>query len=92
MRSVNDILKLVCTFLNQRNIDYCIVGGFAVIIHGNPRSTMDIDFVIGEKDILDIVKDLLNRALTTNGYLNEFKQQNLNSPPIQKSRCILYFK
>ncbi len=60
MRSVNDILKLVCTFLNERNINYCIVGGFAVIIHGNPRSTMDIDFVlqIEEKDIPDVVKFL----------------------------------
>lgn len=60
MRSVNDILKLVCTFLNERNINYCIVGGFAVIIHGNPRSTMDIDFVlqIEEKDIPEVVKFL----------------------------------
>jgi dsRNA-specific ribonuclease len=30
-----------------------------------------------------IEKDILNRALTTNGYVNEFKQQNPNSPPIQ---------
>lgn len=30
-----------------------------------------------------IEKNLLDRALTTKGYVNEFKQQNPNSPPIQ---------
>lgn len=46
MRGVEEILKLVCTFLNERKIPYVIIGGFAVMFHGNPRTTMDIDYIV----------------------------------------------
>lgn len=82
MRSVNDILKLVCTFLNERNINYCIVGGFAVIIHGNPRSTMDIDFVlqIEEKDIPIVVK-----FLQDNNFFAD--EEDMRAAFLEKSHC-----
>jgi hypothetical protein len=32
--------------LNREQVEYVVVGGVAVIIHGHPRVTMDIDFVI----------------------------------------------
>ncbi|CAN5564859.1 hypothetical protein BH10PLA1_BH10PLA1_01920 [soil metagenome] len=32
--------------LNKANVEYVIVGGVAVIVHGHSRTTMDIDFVI----------------------------------------------
>ncbi|HEY9207281.1 MAG TPA: ribonuclease III domain-containing protein [Candidatus Methanoperedens sp.] len=40
----------------------------------------DLELNIG---YIFIEKDLLNRALTTNGYANEFNQQNPNYPSIQ---------
>ena len=32
--------------MEQERVDYVLVGGFAVIIHGMPRHTMDIDFFV----------------------------------------------
>lgn len=50
MRTIEQILNLVCDFLNKNDIDYVIVGGFAVLFYGNPRTTMDIDYVIQLED------------------------------------------
>ena len=36
----------VLTALNQANISYAIVGGFAVALHGAVRGTVDLDLVI----------------------------------------------
>ena len=46
MRDPEDILKLVCRFLNESGAEYAIVGGFAVMYHGRPRATADIDFIM----------------------------------------------
>ena len=46
MRSINEILKLVCTFLNEEKVEYVVVGGLAVLFYGIPRTTMDIDILI----------------------------------------------
>jgi len=40
-----DFVKL-CARLNELGARYIVIGGFAVITSGYPRSTMDIDFVI----------------------------------------------
>jgi len=36
----------LCARLNELGARYIVIGGFAVITSGYPRSTMDIDFVI----------------------------------------------
>ncbi|MBU4139410.1 MAG: hypothetical protein KJ729_05675 [Euryarchaeota archaeon] len=48
MRTIEQILDIVCEFLNKNSLD--IVGGFAVLFYGNPRTTMDIDYVIQLED------------------------------------------
>lgn len=50
MRTIEQILNTVCEFMNKNSIDYVIVGGFAVLFYGNPRTTMDIDYVIQLED------------------------------------------
>lgn len=50
-----DDLVLLCRRLNQTGAKYVVVGGFAVIQSGYPRSTGDIDFVVAS--------DLQNEAL-----------------------------
>lgn len=40
-----DFVKL-CARLNELEARYIVVGGFAIITAGYPRSTMDVDFVI----------------------------------------------
>ncbi len=46
MRSIEEILKLVCGFLNEEKVLYVVVGGLAVLFYGIPRTTMDIDIII----------------------------------------------
>ncbi len=46
MRSMDEILKLICTFLNEEKVAYVVVGGLAVLFYGIPRTTMDIDILI----------------------------------------------
>ncbi|MGB7532796.1 MAG: nucleotidyltransferase [Halobacteriota archaeon] len=46
MRSIEEILKLVCGFLNEEKVEYVVVGGLAVLFYGVPRTTMDIDIII----------------------------------------------
>jgi hypothetical protein len=46
MRSLNEILKSVCSFLNEEKVKYVIVEGLAVLFYGIPRTTMDIDILI----------------------------------------------
>ena len=36
----------VCTALNDANVLYAIVGGYAVCLHGAIRGTIDIDIAI----------------------------------------------
>jgi hypothetical protein len=36
----------VFRLLNEHEIRYVIVGGIAVILHGNPRLTADLDIII----------------------------------------------
>lgn len=43
-------LEKVCKCLNSHNIPYALVGGYAVALHGAPRGTIDIDFIISFKE------------------------------------------
>ncbi len=37
-------------FLNDNDVCYLLVGGWAIGIYGNPRATKDIDFLVGIDD------------------------------------------
>jgi len=39
-------INQVCEALQKAKIPYAVVGGYAVALHGVPRGTFDIDFVI----------------------------------------------
>ena len=36
----------VCSALNTADVDYAVVGGYAVALHGAVRGTMDVDIVV----------------------------------------------
>lgn len=47
-------IKNLCNQLKSKNIEFAIVGGVAVILHGVSRGTMDVDMVIKwQKNQLD---------------------------------------
>jgi len=43
---LNKDFRDLCALLNARNVEYLIVGGYAVAFHGAPRFTGDIDLFI----------------------------------------------
>lgn len=44
---LKELLKKLSIKLEERNIDYMIIGGQAVLIYGEPRLTKDIDITLG---------------------------------------------
>jgi hypothetical protein len=50
MEEFPEILQLVCSYLNENGINYVVVGGVAVMYHGVPRTTVDIDFILQIED------------------------------------------
>jgi hypothetical protein len=45
-RQLPEDFKDFIRFLNEHNVRYLLLGGWAVGIYGNPRATKDIDFLI----------------------------------------------
>ena len=41
-----DPIVEISTLLTRAGISYCLMGGYAVAVHGIPRHTVDIDFLI----------------------------------------------
>lgn len=39
-------LTLLCKYLNEAGAEYMVIGGFAMILHGYTRGTMDIDLLV----------------------------------------------
>ena len=56
--NLKEELIRVISALKQSRIEYALCGGMAVIIHGYPRATRDIDILIREND-LETVRDTL---------------------------------
>jgi len=44
--SISDVVRFAVSVLGESGVSYCIVGGVAVSVHGEPRLTRDVDFVI----------------------------------------------
>jgi hypothetical protein len=45
-KNIDIVLLDVCKAFNAEGVSYVLIGGWAVIIHGFPRLTNDIDFLI----------------------------------------------
>ena len=61
--NLQDELFLVTDALERGGVDYALCGGIAVVIHGHPRLTRDIDVLMREDDL-----DRAQKALGAAGY------------------------
>ena len=50
MNIFNDDFKDFILYLNQNEVEYIVVGGYAVIIRGYSRSTGDIDIWVNKTE------------------------------------------
>ena len=56
-------LKEICLFLDNIGIEYMLVGGLAVGIWGEPRATVDIDFLVSIKaDYSDLLRQKVKES------------------------------
>ena len=46
MKKIEEVLRTVVDYLAREDIEYVLVGGIAVIVYGNPRTTVDLDIVV----------------------------------------------
>ncbi len=60
MKQLPEDFKDFIRLLNEHNVRYLLVGGWAVGIYGTPRATKDIDFLIAtdDKNINNLLKAL----------------------------------
>ncbi len=60
MKKIKEVLETTTEYLNRKDIDYVLVGGIAVIVYGNPRTTVDLDLIVqmDEEDIEDFASYL----------------------------------
>ncbi len=59
-RGLMEIFLKVCEKFNEVDVEYVIGGGFAVILHGLPRLTNDIDFFVNpSKENVEKIKTAL---------------------------------
>ncbi len=82
MKKVSDVLRDAVSCLNELNIEYAVVGGFAVMYHGRPRATADLD-IVAAIDSTDAEK--LVFCLKKRGFFAEVK--DLNTALEEKSHC-----
>lgn len=85
---LNQDFKEFIQLLNEHNVEYLIVGGFALAIHGYPRFTQDIDFWVwmdrgNAVKILEVLADFgfSSLNLTEEDLLNEENEIQLGYPP-----------
>ena len=64
---IEDVLRAVLPLLDRLGILYLITGGIAATVHGRPRFTQDIDFVVAPtRDQLDRLVDTLDHEFIVN--------------------------
>ena len=57
---LNEDFKDLLRLLKSKNVKYLLIGGYAVIAHGHPRFTNDLDVVIAsDKDNVKLVLQIL---------------------------------
>ena len=62
------LLKKIAIALDQKGISYMVIGGQAVLLHGEPRMTRDIDITVGITteqidQILDVIPEIQLKPL-----------------------------
>ena len=63
LKRFEDTLVAIDRFCKQYSLSYAIVGGLAVITHGFPRTTQDIDVIVNIE--LEEIRTLGERLMTT---------------------------
>lgn len=75
-------LVSICQHLNENNIKYMVIGGFAVAFHGFARGTKDIDFLV------DASVENIRRIKTALSFLPDNAIQEIQETDIEKYNVV----
>jgi predicted nucleotidyltransferase len=80
-----ELLKKIAKALDEKGLEYMIIGGQAVLIYGEPRLTKDVDITLGIsangfENVTDIVERLNLKILVQNP--KDFVKENFVLPLI----------
>ncbi len=84
---IQNIMRNLTNYLEEKNIDYAIVGGIAILFYGLVRSTQYLDIIVDQKmlDISDFVS-----FLTNNGF--HISEEDLQIALNEKSHSTIFYK
>jgi len=71
-----DILQQLLDLLNERKIDYCVIGGLAVNAYVEPVVSLDLDIVVVAEAIRNLIK-MVEKIFTIEKFPHSF---NFSSP------------
>jgi hypothetical protein len=81
LNNFNAIIKA----LNQFEVDYILIGGYAVILHGLPRTTQDMDLIIKMSG-----KNVKNLQTALRSVYNDSEINEINFEELKKYAVIRY--
>ncbi len=67
------ILSLLIKNFEEKNVRYGLMGGFALVVYGIPRTTVDLDFLIDKDDL-----EKLDKIMEMLGYKLIFRTENVS--------------
>jgi len=85
-------LKKLINTLEEFNVKYTLVGGYAVALHGAPRMTMDIDFmtVLSEKNLINAEDALRSMGLQSRLPISAREVAHFRKEYIEKRNLIAW--
>jgi hypothetical protein len=75
MRTMNfaQVITAVCTRLDEAEVRYAVIGGFAMALRGVQRATADLDLILMLEDL-----GTAHEILVAVGYQREFSSENVS--------------
>jgi predicted nucleotidyltransferase len=91
MTDLYDVLRQIVQLLEELQIQYVVMGGLAVRVHGIPRPTHDIDFTlaVGQSDLLQFFDRLEQQGLTVPDAYRTGWRDRVADMPLVKARLYL---
>lgn len=85
------LLSRIGANLNKRSLPYMIIGGQAVLLHGEPRLTRDIDITLGVNtdhldELLSLVQELSLKSIPND--IESFVRQTMVLPALDETTGI----
>lgn len=84
--SIINIIKLLCTYFNDNEIDYVIVGGISVIAWGRTRTTEDIDIIMNHHQLN--IEDFVTYLQKNNFFADTSDFEGF----LTKDHCTIFYK